>query len=81
MINDQESKEEIDRKFRMYFKCEDPIVQNEPMYNADICNMKDSEIWQTIYGILNIKYKNLWELPISKLDILLEKEFYDLRKP
>lgn len=41
--------------------------------------MKESEIWGIVYDGLNIKYKNLWELPLSRLDVLMEAEFYQIR--
>jgi hypothetical protein len=42
--------------------------------------MKDSEYWKVVFDRLNIKYRNLWDLPLSKIDILIEKEFSDYRK-
>lgn len=42
--------------------------------------MKDSDLWNTVYENLNMKYKNLWEYPLSKLDILMETEFYVVRQ-
>lgn len=49
------------------------------MYEPEVCNMKESETWKIVFEMLNIKFKNLWDFPVSKLDVLLETEFYNLR--
>jgi hypothetical protein len=41
--------------------------------------MKKSELWQIAYDNLSIKHKEIWSLPLQRLDILLEMEFRDLR--
>jgi hypothetical protein len=43
--------------------------------------MKTSPLWQQVYANLSIIYSRLWELPMPTLDILLEKQFLDLRQP
>ena len=67
----------------MYFKCEDSdkdTVKKEDPYDPQVCNMKDSDLWTQVCGNLNIRYKNLWEYPLKKLDVFMETEFYHLRK-
>ena len=43
--------------------------------------MKDSDLWRAVFERLNYKYNNVWDKPVSVLDILLEKEFFDVRSP
>jgi hypothetical protein len=42
--------------------------------------MKESDIWKVVFDNMTLKYARLDELPLTKLDILLEKEFYDIRR-
>ena len=41
--------------------------------------MQKSEVWKLVFEILNQTKQDLWSEPIAKLDILLEKQFYDIR--
>ena len=43
--------------------------------------MKDSDLWRAVFERLNYKHNNVWDKPVSVLDILLEKEFFDVRSP
>ena len=42
--------------------------------------MKESEYWRTVFERLSLRYGQIWDYPITRLDILLEKEFYEYRK-
>eukprot|EP00347_Sterkiella_histriomuscorum_P009470 403341089 len=87
--NQKESEDDIEKQFRKYFNVSEtqnssPITNQNESYDPQVYNMKESDIWIQVYEQLDILQpslnKSLWELPITKLDIILEKEFSLIRK-
>ena len=53
-LEDYESQEEIDRKFRMYFKCEDEKKEvkekkEQEGHEKEVCSMKESLLWKEVF--------------------------------
>jgi len=69
----------------MYFKCEEEkkeTKQNEVEvgYEKEVCCMKESYLWKEVFEVIKFQTNYLWDQPLPKIDIVLEREFGSLRK-
>ena len=42
--------------------------------------MKESDLWKVVFSQVSLKHVNLYELPLPQIDIILEREFLEVRK-